>query len=446
MFKVSELLKAVSGEVVYGKAEGRVSGVSIDSRRIRKGNAFFAIKGDNFDGHDFIASAVKKGASCIVAQRNLKRYGGIPVIKVKDTALALGGIARFNRDRFAVPVIAVTGSNGKTTTKDMIADLLSKQLKVLKNEGTKNNHIGLPLTLLKLNSSYDAVVVEIGTNHFGEIAYLSGIASPNIGVITNIGPSHLKYLKNLSGVFREKYSLIGSLRRPAIAVLNSDDNYLSRAVSHDRGRVFAISYGVKNAADYRAISLRRGFLRQSFRLKPRFRFALNVPGYYNIYNALAAIAVARILGVSLRNISLALKGFNLPKSRLNILKENGVSFIDDTYNSNPLSLSQALNTLKAAKVPGRKIACLGDMLELGKDAEARHALAIKEAACFCDNVITVGKLSGAALKGARKMANVISCKDSFEARFILKGLKLTREDLVLVKGSRAMKMEEVFKK
>ncbi|PIS34320.1 MAG: UDP-N-acetylmuramoyl-tripeptide--D-alanyl-D-alanine ligase, partial [Candidatus Omnitrophica bacterium CG08_land_8_20_14_0_20_41_16] len=230
MLKIPELLKATRGKLTSGDNSVSVKGVSIDSREIKKGEAFIAIKGNNFDGHNFINMAIKKGASCIITEKEIKGTDGIAVIKVKDTIRALGAVARFKREKYNLPVIAVTGSNGKTATKDMIAWILSKDFKVLKNEGTKNNHIGLPLTLLKLDSSYDIAVLEIGTNHFGEVKYLSDIACANIGIITNIGPAHLQYFKNLKGVFKEKHDLLRSLKAPAIAILNADDPYLRKGL------------------------------------------------------------------------------------------------------------------------------------------------------------------------------------------------------------------------
>lgn len=446
MFKITELLKATQGKLTSGGEGVIVEGISIDSREIRKGIAFIAIKGDNFDGHNFIRESVEGGANCVITEKEIGKIGNVVVIKVKDTIRALGDIARFNRNRYKIPVILVTGSNGKTTTKDMIAAVLSKDLRVLKNEGTENNHIGLPLTLLKLNSSYDAAVLEVGANHFGEIKYLSGIACANIGVITNIGPSHLEYFKDLRGVFKEKYDLVRSLKNPAIAVLNADDPYLRRELIKQKNKPFLIGVGVKNKSDYSASGIHDFCGKYSFNLNQRLRFALNAPGYYNIHNSLLAIAVARILGVGHRKIASALSSFKPPKGRLNFLKIKGIRFIDDTYNSNPLSLKQALGLLERIRVKGRKIVVIGDMLELGAASKRLHIRAIEDAAKVCDNLVVVGRISGLSLKEAHPLKNnVISCKDSLQARkVLLKKIIVEPGDIVLVKGSRMMKMEEVF--
>src|SRR3989338_7314407 len=223
MFRVNELIDATKGRLINQARNTIIRGISIDSRTMHSQDAFIAIKGSNFDGHDFIDEAINKGASCIIKESGSEAKGRgrrVTFIEVQDTTKALGDIARFQRRKFNIPVIAVTGSNGKTTTKEMIAHILSRKFKVLKNEGTKNNQIGLPITLLKLNSSYDIAVLEVGTNHPGEIEYLARICQPNIGIITNIGPSHLEYLRDLGGVHREKYKIIENLEKPYIGILN----------------------------------------------------------------------------------------------------------------------------------------------------------------------------------------------------------------------------------
>jgi len=387
---------------------------------------------------------VGKGASCIISQKAI-RVKGVAVVLVKDTVKALGDLARFNRERFHIPVIAVTGSNGKTTTKDMIAAVLSRRFKVLKNEGTKNNHIGLPLTLLKLDSSYGAAVLEMGTNHFGEIAYLSNIALANIAVITNIGPSHLEYFKNLSGVFKEKSSLIKNLSKPQLAIVNMDDPFLAKLAVKKTKSPFVISVGIKQRSDFSATDIVDFNGKPEFRINQGFKFALSIFGYYNIYNSLLAIAVGRILGLEYRDIALELARFNLPKSRLNLIEFKNIKIIDDTYNANPLSLKQALEVLKSIPAKGRKIAVLGDMLELGAASKKLHEQAIKEALKVCNILVTVGNLTASASKLTVKGKNIFHCGASCEASEILfKKIRVRPKDLVLVKGSRSMKMEEVF--
>jgi len=446
MFKILELLEATQGRLLSGSGGAFVKGFSIDSRSIKKGEAFIAIKGEKFDGHDFIPRAIKNGASCVITQREEKKKGAA-FIRVKDTTKALGDLASFNRKRFSdIPVIAVTGSSGKTTVKDMIAWVFSKKFKVLKNEGTKNNHIGLPLTLLKLDSSYDMAVLEIGTNHFGEVEYLSSIAQANIGVITNIGPSHLEYFKSLKGVLREKYALVKQLNKPAILILNADDNFLRKQALKRQIMPFIVKVGLKERSDFFASGIKFISGKPSFMVNQRFKFALNALGYYNVYNSLLAIAAARAFGLGYREIASSLSKFRLPKSRLNFIEIKGIRFIDDTYNSNPLSMRQALEVLENLPAKGRKILVMGDMLELGSSSRPLHTEVLKDALRLSDTLITVGALTKSCLdKKTKSKNNIFTCKTSSEARGILFGnVGVNSGDIVLVKGSRGMKMEEVF--
>lgn len=454
MFKINELLKATCGRLLCGDSDTAVKGISIDSRTIKPGEAFIALKGSNFDGHNFIAAAIKKGAGAIIAGSSghpvIRRAGKIPLIEVKDTIIALGDIARFKREEFTLPVIAVTGSNGKTTTKEMIAWVLSKRFKVLKNIGTKNNQIGLPLTLSGLNASYDFAVLELGTNHFGEIDYLAKITQPNIAIITNIGPSHLKYFRDLRGVFREKYSLLRHLEVPHIAMLNADDRLLKKYTSKNNNRNTIFGFGIKNKSDFFASAIRILNGRIEFLVNQKYRVTLKASGYFNIYNALVAIAVGRIFSMEYRDIAERLFNFEFPQDRLQHLRLNKIKFINDTYNSNPSSLKQALDVLDELKVKGRKIFVMGDMLELGSLEEFFHRQAGKEIAHICDCLVTVGRraklVACQAKESGLSAENIFTCASSVRARDILfTEISVNPDDIVLVKGSRAMKMEEILK-
>ena len=453
MFRVDELIEATKGRLINQAGDTIIRGISIDSRTIHSKHAFIAIKGSNFDGHDFIGEAIKKGATCIIKESvsEAKDKGRrVTFIEVRDTTKALGDIARFQRRKFNIPVIAVTGSNGKTTTKEMIAHILSRKFKVLKNEGTKNNQIGLPLTLLKLNSSYDIAVLEVGTNHFGEVDYLTKVCQPNMGIIINIGPSHLEYLRDLGGVFREKYKIIENLEKPYIGILNADDDLLKRKIFIKSGKAIILGFGIKDHCDFSASGPRNFNDKIEFCVNQKYKFTLKTLGYYNIYNALAAIAVARIFGIAYKDIILRLNTFDFPQSRLKFRELNSVKFIDDTYNSNPLSLRQALKVLANFRTAGRKIFVMGDMLELGSYKKSFHYQAGQEAAGCCDVFIAVGNLSKLAAKAVRASRfdtkNIFTCQTITEARKILfNKLSLKKGDLVLVKGSRLMKMEEIFK-
>jgi len=453
MFKVHELLTATKGTLISGDQDSIATGISIDSRSIKPDEAFIAIKGDTFDGHDYIYEAIKKGAGIAIVQSSkfkVQSSKGVSLILVKDTVKALGDIARYQRHKINIPLIAVTGSNGKTTTKEMIAWLLSKKFKVLKNEGTKNNHIGLPLTLLKLKSSYDIAVVELGTNHPGEIRYLAKIALPNIAVITNIGPSHLEFFSDLNGVLKEKYCLVKHLLLPNIAVLNSDDRLLRKEVNKKIKRPFILGFGVKSKSDFFASDIKVYDRYIEFMANRKERITLKTLGSYNIYNALAALTVTRIFGMGYKDIAQAFSNFDFPYGRLKLIELNNVRFIDDTYNSNPGSLKQALYTLGSLKTKGRKIFVMGDMLELGEQKEVFHRHAGSLAARVCDSLITVGQLSKLAAQQAESLGfsvkNIFTCDSSQQARdFIFKKISLKPEDIILVKGSRSMRMEEIFK-
>ncbi|MDP2940746.1 MAG: UDP-N-acetylmuramoyl-tripeptide--D-alanyl-D-alanine ligase [Candidatus Omnitrophota bacterium] len=445
MLEINELLAATKGKLLQGKRSALVKGISIDSRSIRPGEAFVAIKGNNFDGHNFLAQAVEKGAGAVVASCVMRHAScvKIPVIQVKDTTRALGDIGRFQREKYGLPLIAVTGSNGKTTTKDITAWLFAEDFCVLKNPGTKNNHIGLPMALSGLNSAHRLAVVEIGTNHPGEVAYLSRIAGPNIGIITNIGCAHLEYFKDLAGVLKEKSALFVSLRAPRIAVLNADDCSLRQYISREDKKIRVFSFGIKNKADFRASGIESRNGKTEFYLNKKNKCSLNTPGAFNVYNALAAAAVARLMGLGYRRIAEQMSSFVFPPGRLNLVRINNIRFIDDTYNSNPLSLKSSLEALAGLRVAGKKILVMGDMLELGKGGEEFHCRAGADAAKTCDVLVAVGELSRLAADGARQngipASHIFTCASAAEARELLcKKILPGRDDIVLVKGSRAM--------
>ncbi len=451
MFKLNEILKATQGKLIAGALEAGLGGVSLDSRTIKKGGIFIAFKGDNFDGHDFIPQAIQRGAGCIIAQKFtlLPKSPGLALIKVADTKRALGDIAAYHRRRFDLPLIAVSGCNGKTTAKEMIAWVLAEKYRVLKNEGTKNNQIGLPMALLNLNSSHQAAVLEVGTNHFGEVKYLADICQPNIGVITNIGPAHLEYFGSLKGVLREKYSLILGLTDPYLAILNRDDSFLRSALLEKSKRPFALGFGFDAHSDFRARDVKYAKCGLGFRVNQKEGFFLKTPGKHNIYNALIAIAVARILGMPYRDIASRLACFDFPPGRLKLITRNKVNFLDDTYNANPLSLKEALAALANFPAKGRRIFIMGDMRELGRRQKDFHYQAGRDVAAVCDVFITVGKLSRLAAEAARKSGlktdAIFVCQEKQEARkILLKEVSPGSRDIVLVKGSRVMKMEEVL--
>ena len=448
MFKISELIKITHGRQYGSVQDALVRGISIDSRTIRTGDLFIAIKGNRFDGHDFLKEAVRKKAAGVIVKEGLDKSVKVPVIVVKDTIRALADIAAYHRKKFNIPVVGVTGSNGKTTTKDMAAWILEKKFKVLKNPGTQNNQIGLPMTLLKLNKNFDIAVLEMGTNHFGEIGYLARVAKPNIGIINNIGPAHLEFLKNLAGVYREKYSLIKNLAFPSIAILNLDDRFLIRNI-RDKDK-FVIGFGINHNADYRASGIKRTKNGIEFLVNSRCAIKLKSVGVNNIYNALPAISVARLLGMDYNMIAERLEDFEFPAGRLTLIKKDKINFIDDTYNSNPASLGQALDALHNIKTKGRKIFIMGDMLELGRSKENIHRLAGRGIARVADVLITVGSLTRLAAVEANKAGldinSIFNCDSCEEAKELLFNRIIPKkDDIILVKGSRLMQMEKIIR-
>ena len=448
--KISDIVRITNGRLVSGSPEADIdlASISTDSRTIVKGEFFLPLKGNNFDGEKFIGEVFKKGAmgAFTTSHGPWTLATGHIIIQVKDTTDALHKIAHANRMEFDIPVIGVTGSNGKTTVKDMIAGVLSSKFNVLKNEGTKNNHIGLPQTLLKLNKDHDACVLEMGTNHKGEVRLLADIARPDIAVITNIGPSHLEFLKDLNGVLKSKKEIFEFFSKDNIAILNGDDEYLSE-VKRDKFKV--VRFGLNKANEFKAsiISTEKGKI--DFLVNGEFPFVLNIAGIHNVHNALAAIAVARHFKLDYESIKKKLAGYAPPSMRLNVKNIDGVIIINDAYNSNPLSMRAALETVKIYPAKARWVVS-ADMLELGKKENYFHAAVGKAIARGgFDGLVTFGDLSrhmsSAALKSGMPKDRVWHCSTRDEVTDILR--KVIKEgDVVLVKGSRAMKMEEVVER
>ncbi len=419
-----------------------------DTRKIEKGSLFIAIKGPNFDGHDFVGEAAKKGAAGAIVSRDLPSpKPGFTVILVNNTVKALGGIAKFHRSRFDIPVIALTGSNGKTTTKEMLALILSSKYKVLKNEGTENNFIGVPQTLLKLNERHEIAVIELGTNHPGEIGYLADIVEPNCGIILNAGSSHLEFFGSVENVRKEKLDLLKRIGEDGSAVVNGDDEIL--VITTKKMCEETVTFGFNEDCDFVAENVQESDCGINFALNDTYLVKLRMLGRHNVYNAAAAIAAASLYGIEVRSASKALEDFILPKLRMEYEKCERIDFIFDCYNSNPASLKSAIGTLRDMQPYKRKVLVAGDMLELGDAGPDLHRDIGRFAAkSKIDLFVSVGTLSGYILEGAQEEGiggmSLLRFKNSVEAGKALKGI-LKEGDLVLVKGSRGMKMEEIKK-
>lgn len=444
-FTLSEILHATRGQMKQGEPSLVVRGVSTNSRTVKRGELFIAIRGDRFDGHDFIPDVVKRGAAAVIVSRgDIPVLESVAVIQVADTVKALGWIARAHRDRFDIPVIGITGSAGKTTTKEMLAQVLKVKYGVLFNHGTENNHIGVPQTLLKLRRSDDVVIVEMGTNHFGDIPWLVEVARPTIAILTNIGASHLAFLKTPKDVFLEKSALVKGLARGGLVIVNRDDRYLREISRRDR-RHNVVTYGIDGPAAFRATDIqwdRKG--RLLFRVNKRQPFILPSPVRTNIYNALVAISCGRAFKLSYNTIQKRLSRTRGYKGRQQIQRHGGLTVIDDTYNANPLSFASALETLSRLPTSGRRILVCGDMLELGQEGPALHRQ-VGEAAARSGvaAVFSLGPLARELAQSAQKQRPDIFTFSTEDMDLLQKNLLpyCRPGDVALVKGSRGMKME-----
>ena len=444
MFSLKELEKITKGEFKNVKKQIKISGFSTDTRTVKNGEVFFALKGENFEGHHFVKDAVSKGAVfCVVEKEN--EY---PCLVVKNTLKAWGDVAKSYRKKFDIPVVAVTGSNGKTTTKDLTAALLSLKFSVLKTEGNLNNLVGVPHTLFKLNKKHKMAVIELGSNQKGEIKRLAEIVHPHIGVITNIGRAHLHGLENLQSVHKEKSTLFKQvLKNKGTIIVNFDDPYLKKWA--DKNKKHCLTFSTKQKADFYAENIHLEDLKgTSFILKTRRYKAmpvfLSLSGEHQVANALCAIAVASYYGVGLKKIKLALEKVVPAGGRFKIVDLGGIKLIDDTYNANPNSMSVALTYLSqmGKQLQMRTVAILGDMFELGRWSKQFHAeIGTKIAQLKIDEVYTLGEDSREIVKNCHsEFRGSFSQHADIIGEFIK---RLDKSTLVLVKGSRGMKMEKI---
>ncbi len=455
MFTIKEIIEVTAGRLISGDPDSRINKVSTDSRRLALGNIFIAIKGDKFDGHNFLSQAEERGAAAALISED---YCGMPgpaglphnitLIAVRDTLRALGALAAYHRRKFRLTVIAVTGSNGKTTTKEMIYRVISSRFNTLKSHGSFNNHIGVPLTLLEINQDHEAVVLEIGMNHKGEIAALTEIAAPDIGVITGVGPAHLEFFDGIDGIVAAKCELFETMEKGKTAVVNADFPELYERVK--RYPLELITFGRSEHCRYRATGVRVKEKDTLFRLNDSYDFRLNIIGEHNVYNALAAIIVGERLGIPRDWIREGLENFSPADMRMQVLEINGIKMIADCYNANPQSVSAAIDTLCALNCTKRRGFILGDMLELGDESEHLHAEAGRKIAeAGIDFLITVGERAFYAAESARdngmRSDVVFSVRDNGEALKIFRR-QFRAGDTVLLKGSRAMKLEELIEK
>ncbi len=456
---VAEIIEATGGELLCGALKHIFSGISIDSRSISTDDLFVAIKGETHDGHRFAEGVIEQGIrGLLVARTNLSQLpveqyqrNGLVCIAVSNTTRALGDLAAFHRNRLNVKVVAITGSNGKTSTRTMTAGVVSRRFKTLSTLGNLNNEFGLPLTLLNLNPSHQWAVVELGMNRPGEISRLGEICSPDVGVITNIGPAHLEGLGSLDAVMQAKGELLEKIKAEGTAVLNADDPKLLTLAEKTLKDV--VLFGTSENAGIRALSVREQALGVSFTLLlpgQTIPVQLQTPAAFMVSNALAAAAVGHCLGLNATEIKDGLEGFKPVQGRMNILNtRKGIHIIDDTYNANPGSMSAALNTLVSLKKHHRGALVSGDMLELGEHSEPMHrSIGSLTAQLGIEKLYSTGQFAGTLVAAA--MDGGMGADDTFTGtqEEILESITgwLKPGDWILIKGSRGMAMERIVEK
>ncbi|HHT9126453.1 MAG TPA: UDP-N-acetylmuramoyl-tripeptide--D-alanyl-D-alanine ligase [Candidatus Brocadiia bacterium] len=452
-----EIAQAVRGQIKHGKGESRFVRISRDSRHILPGDLFVALKGERFNGHDFVLDALAGGAAGVMVET--QDFASLPgflnvsntdvvVIFVNDTLKALGDLAAYYRQKLPTHIIAVTGSNGKTTTKDIIHHLLSQCAMATKSPESFNNCIGVPLTIFELNSQTDFGIIEMGTNAPGEIRRLSEIVRPHTAVFTNISETHLEGLGSVEGVAKEKGEMLNYIDKDGTIVINADNVWCNKIAKSFSGRI--IRFGINNQAQIKGSNVSRTDLGLAFTVNDDFR--VNVPFYeiHNVYNCLAALAVCYSLGFDIEKLSKTLLRFRLPAMRMDRQNIGDIAVINDAYNANPQSMLAALNEYSEMKVHGRKIFICGDMLELGNHAERLHKeIGIKVAHAGIDLLLTVGKLSryvaeSATAHGMAKENTM--CYDSLGELLASIVYCLKDGDTILIKGSRRIGLEGIIER
>ena len=445
---LSQVAKLAGVSLSSGDGSVMVHKVSTDSRTLKPGELFVALRGENLDGHNFVESAAKAGAAGAMVDSNWK--GQVPenfaLIRMKDTLQGYQELAANCRKSLTLKVVAITGSNGKTSTKDFTASVLGRRFRVTKTEGNFNNHVGLPRTILETTSRDEVAVWEIGMNHPGEVAALSKIAAPDTAIITNIGVAHIEFMGSREAIADEKGALVEAVGAEGTVILNADDPFSARIAARARAKV--VLAGTTDGT-IRAAEISQSEDGTEFTILEgahRCRAQLPVPGLHMVQNALLAVAAGRVFGVSLEACAEGLASAPLAKARLQIKKIGGVEFIDDSYNANPDSMKAALRTLAELPAEGKRIAVLGEMRELGAESERGHReVGVTAATLKIDQVIAIGNLASeiahaAKDAGLQKIAIVGSASDAAD----LLGEIAAPGDLVLIKGSRLARTEQVI--
>ncbi|MBN1055863.1 MULTISPECIES: UDP-N-acetylmuramoyl-tripeptide--D-alanyl-D-alanine ligase [unclassified Clostridium] len=444
---LNEVLKAIDGELLIKNNEGNFEKISTDTRKIDKNSLFIALKGNNFNGNNYVVEAIKAGATvAIIDEVNFKLEelnGKGTVIKVNDSKTALGALAKYYREKLGIKVVGITGSTGKTSTKDLVAAFLSGKYSVFKTKGNFNNEIGLPLMIFELDSSYDIAVLEMGTNNFNEIHRLANIARPDMAIITNVGVSHIEYLKTRENILKEKFSITDFFKENNTLVVNYENDMLQKVNESNEFKIEKIGYDKKY--DLYAENIELTEESTSFDAVnsngERHRFKLNMVGEHNILNALLGIRISENFGITFEEMELGLNNFEATSMRLEFIKKNNFTIINDCYNASPDSMKSALSVLKTYS-GSRKIAVLGDMGELGEHAKSSHEMVGQDAIGKADIVLTTGEFREDYKSGFGKDTVTFNCKEELK-NYLCNLIK--DGDVILVKASRSAKFEDIVK-
>ncbi|MCD6280588.1 MAG: UDP-N-acetylmuramoyl-tripeptide--D-alanyl-D-alanine ligase [Deltaproteobacteria bacterium] len=450
MWSVNDIITATGGRLISGSQETEFSGISTDTRSLKPGDLFIALKGEHHDAHAFVAEAFSKGAQGALVMHPSIDYHGT-VIVVSNTLTALGDLAQYLRNSFNLPVVGITGSTGKTTVKEFVASILSREGKCLKTEKNFNNLVGVPITLLGLKKEHDFAVIEMGTNRPGEIERLSSIARPNISVITNISPAHLNGLKSIEGIIKEKQAIFRNTIPGGIAILNPYMDYMD-GIEIPKG-LDRITFSLSEDTDVRAKNIISSNMKGSDFVADiagkDVRIKVGIPGMHNILNALAASACAVALGMDTETIAYGIENAGFPGSRVEVTVSDALTIIDDSYNANPASMKAALDILKGFPHTF-KIAVLGDMLELGSDSSYWHEqLGRWTASSGVDRLIVTGKFASlvadSAISEGMDASSVFKVSGINEVKGLMSDIigKTGKDAVVLVKASRAVQLDRI---
>jgi UDP-N-acetylmuramoyl-tripeptide--D-alanyl-D-alanine ligase len=445
---ISQIVDFAGARLEQGDGNASVERISTDSRTLKKGELFVALHGQNFDGHKFVEDVAKSGGAGSIVDLNWREkvLAQFAIIRAADTLLAYQNLAANYRKSLPINVLAITGSNGKTSTKDFAASVLGRRFRVTKTQGNFNNHVGLPRTILEATSQHEVGVWEIGMNHPGEVAPLAKIAAPDAAIITNIGVAHLEFMGTREAIAKEKSALAEAVGANGTVILNADDSFSKQIASLTRA--YVIFAGTKEGT-IRAIEIQQSADGSDFTIiegAHRCRAQLPVPGLHMVQNALLAVAAGRAFGLSLEEAAAGLASAPLAKARLQVKEINGVQFLDDSYNANPDSMKAALQTLVELDADGKRIAVLGEMRELGKETQRGHEEVGETAAAFkIDQLIGIGKMGEVIAQAAEKagLENSATVGSTSEAAELLLSVAAPG-DLVLIKGSRLARTEGVI--